>query len=74
MSVSDLKPGDSGTIKQVNAQGAVRQRLLDMGMLPEVEITLERIAPIGDPLWVKLEGTHVALRRSEAQAVRIVRS
>ncbi len=74
MSVYDMKPGDSGCVTQVNAHGAVRQRLLDMGILPDVRVELERVAPTGEPLWIKLDGTQLALRRQEAQAVLINRS
>ena len=71
MSVYDLKPGQSGLVTQVSARGAIRQRLLDMGVLPHVEIEVERIAPSGDPVWIKLLGFQLALRRAEAEAVHV---
>jgi Fe2+ transport system protein FeoA len=71
MSVSELKPGQRGKVTQVNARGAIRQRLLDMGVLPDMVVELERVAPTGDPLWIKLEGSQLALRQSEAEAVRV---
>lgn len=70
-SIADLRPTESGTITQVNAKGAIRQRLLDMGLLPNTEITLERLAPSGDPVWIKLQGFQLSLRRQEAQSVLI---
>lgn len=70
-SVYALQPGQWGTVVQVNARGAVRQRLLDMGVLPNARITMERVAPAGDPVWVTFSGTHLALRRQEAEAVRV---
>lgn len=73
MSVFDLKPGESGCVTQVNAAGAVRQRLLDMGILPDVQVDLERVAPAGEPVWIRLDGSQLALRRQEAQAVMINR-
>lgn len=72
MSLSDLEPGESGTIVRVNARGAVRQRLLDMGILPNVVVEMERVAPSGDPYWIKIQGSQLALRRQEAIAVRLV--
>jgi Fe2+ transport system protein FeoA len=71
MSVSDLKPGQHGTIRQVDAKGAIRQRLLDMGLLPEAVLRVERVAPTGDPVWISLRGSQIALRRKEAQSVLI---
>ncbi len=73
-SVADLKPGQSGIVTQISASGAVRQRLLDMGLLPETEIGLERLGPGGDPLWIRCQGARLALRRSEAARIRIRRN
>jgi ferrous iron transport protein A len=70
-SLADLKPGQSGTVTQVSAAGALRQRLLDMGILPGTEIGLERSGPGGDPLWIRCQGARLALRRSEAGRIRI---
>lgn len=72
-SVSDLRPGERAVVTQVNAQGAVRQRLLDMGILPRTGIEVERVAPAGDPVWVRLDGSQIALRKAEARAVQVVR-
>ncbi len=69
MSIADLSPGQGGRITQVESEGAVRQRLLDMGLLPDAEIEIARVAPAGDPVWIKLQGYELALRRSEAAAV-----
>ena len=55
-SVADLKAGQSGTVAQVSASGALRQRLLDMGILPGTAIGLERSGPGGDPLWIRCQG------------------
>ena len=71
MSVSDLMPGQEGKVRQVKATGAIRQRLLDMGLLPNRVIRMERLAPTGDPVWISLQGSQLALRRKEAQAVLI---
>ena len=71
MSVADLRPGQSGRVRQIEGQGAVRQRLLDMGILPDTTIELARVAPAGDPVWIKLQGFELALRKSEAATVVI---
>lgn len=70
-SLADLQVGETGLIAQVKAKGAIRQRLLDMGMLPNTEITLERLAPTGDPVWVKMQGFQLSLRRNEAEAILV---
>ena len=68
-SISKLRPGGRCKVSQVNSCGAVRQRLLDMGLIPGAILRVERLAPTGDPIWISLKGTQMALRRQEAEAV-----
>ena len=68
-SLTDLKPGESGVVSRICASPLIRQRLIDMGVLPRVEITLLRVAPLGDPLEVKLRGYNLSLRKEEAAAI-----
>ena len=65
---------DERTVVRVEATGAIRQRLLDMGILPQAEIVVQRVAPAGDPIWIELDGTQLALRGQEARAVLLERS
>ncbi len=67
--LSSLKPGEKGRVAQIRASAMIRQRLIDMGLLPNVEVTLERIAPLGDPIEIKLRGYHLSLRKAEADAI-----
>jgi DtxR family Mn-dependent transcriptional regulator len=70
-SLAALQPGDTGRVSLVNASGAIRQRLLDMGMLPGALIQVERTAPSGDPIWVRLHGYQLSLRKREAEAIQV---
>jgi DtxR family transcriptional regulator, Mn-dependent transcriptional regulator len=70
-SLADLKPGQSAVVTHVGASGALHQRLLDMGILPNTTIDLERSGPGGEPLWIRCHGARVALRRTEAKAIRV---
>ena len=74
MSITELKPGQRARVAQVNGKGAIRQRLLDMGLMPETSIQVKRVAPTGDPIWIKLHGYQLSLRRSEASSVLVVHS
>lgn len=51
--------------------GAVRQRLLDMGVTRGTELLIERVAPLGDPIEVFIKGYHLALRRAEAAFIEV---
>ena len=68
-SVVELQPGEQATVARVGGKGAIRQRLLDMGILPQAQIRVQRIALSGDPVWIEFGGMQLALRRKEAQAV-----
>jgi len=71
MSLSSIAPGARARVTQVSGSGAIRQRLLDMGVLPGVLIEVERVAPAGDPLWIKLQGYQISLRHKEAELVKV---
>ena len=63
----DLTPGESGMILSVgNQSGAVKRRLVDMGLTPGTVVKVTKIAPLGDPLEVSLRGYEMSLRRADA--------
>ncbi|WGV98861.1 FeoA family protein [Vibrio sp. YMD68] len=67
--LSELKPGEKGVILSHHAEGVVRQRLLDLGLIPEMELELVRYAPMGDPLEIRVGLTNVVIRVKEAETV-----
>ena len=70
--LNDLQPGQSGTILAVgNQSGAVKRRLVDMGLTPGTEVKVTKIAPLGDPLEVSLRGYELSLRRSDALQIEM---
>lgn len=71
MKLADLKLGQTAVVTHINARGARRQRLLDMGILPDTAVDIERFAFGGDPLWVRCHGARLELRRAEANSVLV---
>ena len=71
MSLAELRPGQGAVVTKIDAAGALRQRLLDMGVLPETRIDVERVGLGGDPFWVRCQGARLALRRSEAHSIMV---
>ena len=68
--LNDLSPGQSGIILSVgNQSGAVKRRLVDMGLTPGTQVKVTKIAPLGDPLEVSLRGYELSLRRADAQQI-----
>ncbi|MBO4627911.1 MAG: ferrous iron transport protein B [Lachnospiraceae bacterium] len=71
MTLQDLKIGQSAVIKALGGEGALRQHMLDMGLLPGEKITLKQFAPMGDPLEVTIRGYELTLRRSDAANITV---
>ncbi len=71
MSLKDLQVGKSARIIAVGGEGALRRRLLDMGITPKTIVTLRKTAPMGDPLEIKLRGYILTLRREDAERIAI---
>lgn len=69
--LNDLQPGHRARIRRHQSEGAVRQRLLDLGLMPNVEVIMVRSAPLDDPIELKLEATSISLRRKEARTIEI---
>ncbi len=69
--LADLAPGQRAVVRRVRGQGAIHRRLLDMGITRGTAVTLERIAPLRDPIKVKIRGYDLSLRRSEASLIEI---
>lgn len=70
-SINDLSVGESSVVLTINCEGAMKRRLIDMGITPGVKVTLHKIAPLGDPLELKLRGYMLSIRRSEAKNIFI---
>jgi Fe2+ or Zn2+ uptake regulation protein/Fe2+ transport system protein FeoA len=71
--LDQLRPGEKARVIRVRGQGVVRRRLMDMGLVGNVEIELIKAAPMGDPLEYILRGYHLSLRKTEAQMVEVER-
>ena len=69
--LSDLQPGDQGEVVQVRAQGQIRQRLLEMGFIRGVQLRVEKLAPLGDPMELVIKGYHLSLRRDESACILV---
>ena len=71
MTLRDLQIGESAFITTVGGSGALRQHFLDMGMIPGVQVTLVKYAPMGDPMELRLHGYELTLRLADAEQIEI---
>ena len=71
MKLNSLQPGQSARITEVGGEGALRQHFLDMGMIPGAEVTVIKLAPLGDPMELRIHGYELTLRLAEAEQITI---
>ncbi|MCK4392882.1 ferrous iron transport protein A [Candidatus Bipolaricaulota bacterium] len=69
--LKELKPNEKGKVVKVGGRGSVHRRLLDMGLVAGTEVEVERVAPLGDPIEVKVKGYHLTLRKEEAANIQV---
>ena len=71
MTLDQLKVGEQGTITSVGGEGALRRRLLDMGLTPRTRVMVRKVAPMGDPIELNLRGYELTIRLEDAQKIGI---
>ncbi len=71
MKLKEMKIGDSAVITEVGGEGQLRQHFLDMGVIPGTEITLVKLAPMGDPMQFTLHGYELTLRLADAEKITV---
>ncbi len=69
--LKELKVGKKARVVKLHGEGAVRRRLMDMGLTRGTEVTVRRVAPFGDPIELTLRGYELSLRRADAEMVEI---
>ena len=71
MTLKELPVGKTATVQSVGGEGALRQHLLDMGLIPGADVTMVKFAPMGDPLEVRIHGYELTLRLADAEKIKI---
>lgn len=71
MTLDQLKVGHSGVITVVGGEGALRRHLLDMGLTPKTRVMMRKVAPMGDPVELRLRGYELTLRLEDAREIGI---
>ena len=69
--LGELKPKDKGIIRKIEKSGSLKRKLLDMGVIPGSSIEIVKLAPLGDPVDVKIRGYHLSLRKEEASQILV---
>ena len=69
--LKDVKCGETVKVSKLNGNGAVKSRIMDMGITKGVEIFVRKTAPLGDPVEVKVRGYELSLRKADAEMIEV---
>jgi len=69
--LNELKPGEKGKIVKVGGKGSIHRRILDMGVVSGVQVEVQRVAPLGDPIEIRVKGYNLTLRKEEAANIQV---
>lgn len=67
--LKDVQAGESVVVKKLSGEGALKRRIMDMGITKGVEIIVRKLAPLGDPMEVTVRGYELTLRKNEAEGI-----
>lgn len=73
MTINDLNIKEEAIITKVGGEGALRLRLLDMGIIPKTKVKLQKIAPLGDPIQIRVRGYELTLRKEDASMIEVMK-
>ena len=69
--LKDVKIGETCIVKKLHGQGAVKRRIMDMGVTKNTEIYVRKVAPLGDPIEVTVRGYELSIRKADAEMVEV---
>ncbi len=69
--LKEVAVGEKAIVKRLNGEGALKRRIMDMGVTKGVEIYVRKVAPLGDPMEVTVRGYELSLRKSEAENILV---
>lgn len=70
--LKDAKIGDTVTVKRLNGEGAVKRRLMDMGITKGTTVYIRKVAPLGDPVEITVRGYELSIRKADAEMIEIM--
>lgn len=66
-----IKPGESATIHKITTTGAMKKKLMDMGLTKNVNVQVRKVAPLGDPIEVNVRGYELSIRKADAASIEV---
>lgn len=69
--LKDVKPDSAATVVKLHGEGAVKRRIMDMGITKGVQVYVRKVAPLGDPVEVQVRGYELSLRKADAEMIEV---
>ena len=69
--LKDVRVGEAVTVVKLHGEGAVRRRIMDMGITKNVELFVRKVAPLGDPIEINVRGYELSLRKADAEMIEV---
>lgn len=70
--LKEIQPGDTATVQKLHGEGALKRRIMDMGITKGTQIFVRKKAPLGDPLEITIRGYELSIRKSEAESIEVL--
>ena len=71
MTLKEVKPGNSVTIRRLNSTGSVKKKLMDMGLTKNTEVYIRKVAPLGDAIELSVRGYELSIRKADAALIEV---
>ena len=71
MTLNDVEVGGTCTVEKLNDSGEIRRRIMDMGITKGAQVSVRKVAPLGDPIDITVRGYHLSLRRADAERIEV---
>ncbi|MBD5133947.1 MAG: ferrous iron transport protein A [Clostridiales bacterium] len=69
--LKDVRVGETATVRRLHGEGAVKRRIMDMGITKGVEIYVRKVAPLGDPMELTVRGYELSVRKADAESIEV---
>ena len=71
MTLKEVKPGTTVKVVKISGEGAIKRRIMDMGLTKGVEVFVRKVAPLGDPVEVTVRGYELSVRKADAELINV---
>ncbi len=70
--LNEIRPKETVKIVKIGGTGATKRRIMDMGLIKNIEVTVRKVAPLGDPIEVTVRGYELSIRKADAELIEVI--